>query len=313
MKEYDILVFFAADYLCTGSFYDSFEYFWMLRSQGYTVGFVVVAKEGRGTVLKAMKVKYKVKLAGALDDIHIHTFDTRAIMALGEVVFIPSMASACMLFNENIQLNLANTKKLVTIAELPLNHAWMKAFKEPRQNVMILRDDRIFPEFDGYQNRVYHRKLYFDIQREPRDEFREPTCMLNMVTDHKCYDRNELDDILADDEFKDIKRWAVFVKDKNWDKYYKWSYYRHDVDLHMTPTHNYMGLFSHILYLPSKREFDPSPRLLAEAKYFRKKLWYHNFLEAPRDGAFFRMKDVLEKFDWLHLTPEDPIFKILEG
>ena len=311
MKEYDIIVYFDADYLCTGAFYDSFEYFWLLR-QKYNVGFVIIVDEGFGTVRKAIDDKYDVNLLDPLNDMYFFTHDMKAPATLSaDLLFIPSMASACCMYNNNVDIK---HNKVITIMELPPTHGWMKAFDKPRDNVLVLRDDRLFPTApEGYETQNYHRSIYFDIMFPCENTYKVPTGMLNMVTDHKCYEPDEIRKIIKEPDFHKvggIERWVLFTKDKHWMKYKDLR--DENFDVLLTPDYGYMGKFSHIVYLPSKRDFDPSPRLIAEAKHFEKQFVYYNWKNAPWDGGRVRMMDILNSWDSMKMTLNDPIFDIIE-
>lgn len=312
MKYYDILVYFDADYLCTGSFYDSFEYFILLLGQGKNVGMVVNVDEGRGTVYKAIKSKYLTPFGMFQDRLHIyHRAGNQKIQETGLITFCPSMASACCIYNNNVDIQI---EKLVTIMELPVNHSWMKAYRDKKfdkKNTLILYDNRIFHPIDHYKSEVYFRTLNFHIMKgctRPSGK----VGMLNMVTNHKCYDYDEILDIVKQYDF--IDNWILYTKASLWDKYSDFNYLSHpDIWVQITPEIRYMDRFTHLLYLPSKRRFDPSPRLIAEAKYFDKILIYHNYETAPNDGAYFRYQDVLNSYHLLKMDSEDPILDILRN
>ena len=309
MKYYDILVYFDADYLCTGSFYDSFEYFILLLKQDINVGLVINVDEGNGTVFKAIKSKYTLQFSKIRKRIHIyHRALNQEIKEGARITFCPSMASACCIYNNNVKIRL---DKLVTIMELPENHSWMKAYRNKKfnkKNTLILYDNRIFHPIDHYKSKIYFRTLFFDIMKQMKNPDSN-IGMLNMVTNHKCYEPAEILKIIKKYDY--ITKWILFTKDSLWDKYHHLYYEAPNIKVHITPDYDYMSRFSHILYLPSKRRFDPSPRLIAEAVHFGKKFIYHDYDNAPNDGAYFRYLDVLNTYDLLKMGNDDPIIEIL--
>ncbi len=53
MHNYDILVFYSGDYL-SGSFYDAFEYYCLLATNGVNVGLLVITDIDKEKILKSL-------------------------------------------------------------------------------------------------------------------------------------------------------------------------------------------------------------------------------------------------------------------
>lgn len=322
MKKYDISVYFAANYLCTGSFYDSFEYWWLLKQRYRDVGFIIMAppEVRKETIYRAICDKYDVSQFGdsLLEDGDVHIFNredyknkNKIVPVISDLLFIPSGSSAGWMYYNNI---LISKKKVITIWELPNDHLYMRGFDIPRPDVLMLYDPRVFGESssclnprDDYPHRHYFRAIYFDIMRKQVTVSRE-SCLLNMVTDHKCYEPNDLIGIM--NQYQNIKHWTIVTKDKWWKKYKVMA--DTNIEVLLSPVDDYMNKFDTLLYLPSLRELDPSPRLLPEAKYFGKEVIYHDFDNAPKDGGYWRYFDMLLNWNDLFLDQDDPIFEIIE-
>ena len=159
---------------------------------------------------------------------------------------------------------------------------------------------------DGYKHLKYRRSLYFDMMK-PQPLGREST-MFNMVTDHKCYEPDELYEIMAE---YNRPHYTIFTKEQWYEKYKILE--SNQVDVLKTPCLNYMELFDEHIYLPSLRHLDPSPRLIPECIWFNKKFIYHYKKDTPKDGGYWRYWDSIPGgFDCLKMTLNDEIINIIE-
>ena len=302
-RGYDVCVYFDADYLCTGSFYDSFEYFHMFKTKGYDVCLVILTVVSADVVYSAITDKYDVDIESLKPDIHIYNHKYKNILNIhSNVLFAPSMSAVAQMFYYGI---LIPKRKVVTIWELPADHEFITSFETKRDNVLMLYDDRVFEPYRDYEHKVYNRTLNFDIMKPLQKESRK-SCMLNMVTDHKCYPVDELKSIMRQYAFE---HYTIFTKDKWYDKYRVLE--NNSVEVLKTPVNDYMYKFDTVLYLPSARGLDPSPRLLPECKWFNKKVIYHDFGKL-KDGGYWRWLDCMDNFASLIMTPEDKIFDIID-
>ena len=316
-RKCDICIYFDANYLCSGSFYDSFEYFYLFKQKGYDVCFVIMSVVEPDVVYLAITDRYNVDIETLKKDIYVyHKKDyTRSIKQIikvfSNIIFAPSMSSVAQMFYYEIFMP---KKKVITIWELPPEHKFIQAFEKKRDNVLMLYDDRVFEVYKDYPHKKYRRSLYFDIMK-PLEKDSRKSCLLNQVTDHKCYPPNDLQRFM--DEYK-FDHYTISTKDLWYDKYKVLASYK--VEVLTTPIEDYMYKFDSLLYLPSIRgvwadygdkDMDPSPRLLPECKWFNKKVIYHDFGKL-KDGGYWRWIDCMEDFDGLKMTLDDAIFDIIE-
>lgn len=316
-RKCDICIYFDANYLCSGSFYDSFEYFYLFKQKGYDVCLVIMSVAQPDVVYFAITDKYDVDIEFLKKDIYVYDKSEymrsikKIVKIFSNILFAPSMSSVAQMYYYDIFIP---KKKIITIWELPPTHKFIKAFEIKRENVLMLYDNRVFETYKEYPHKEYRRSLDFDIMKPLKKEVRH-SCMLNMVTDHKCYPVEDLKNFMDKYIFD---HYTITTKDKWYEKY---KVLENDkVDVLITPVENYMYKFDTLLYLPSVRgmwkdygdkDMDPSPRLLPECKWFNKKVIYHDFGKL-KDGGYWRWIDCMEDFDSLVMTLDDKIFDIIE-
>jgi hypothetical protein len=286
MKKYDICVYFDADYLCTGSFYDSFEYWWLLRKKYGEVGFIIMTPAGvtQLDIFRAIHDKYDVsnQIQHCLGDIHFFAREyyqnsNQVVPIIADLLVVPSMSAAAQMFYYDVLLSY---QRMITMWELPEDHMYMRAFDEKRKNVTMLYDPRVFKGRKDYDHIPYYRALYFDIMKKMIKPARD-SCLLNMVTDHKCYEPDRLYEIM--EEWDGIEHWTIVTKDKWASKYMPMMDKNYQsIDVLLSPVRDYMYKFNSMMYLPSVRKLDPSPRLMPECRYFGKQVNYYQVEDAGK-------------------------------
>lgn len=308
IKKYDLCVYFDANYLCTGSFYDSYEYFALLKQKCYDVCFVVLTVESEETVHNAILDKYVGDWYPDIFVFNRHEYlDTENIIPIySNILFIPSMSAAAQMLYYHV---LIPKNKIITIWELPPDHKFISAFDKyiRKDKILMLYDERIFNPARCllYAHEKYTRSIYFDLMR-PHNKCREST-MFTMVTDHKCYEVDDLYEIMAQ---YNRPHYTIFTKEQWFEKYSVLE--SNQVEVIKTPCMNYMSLFDEHIYLPSLRHLDPSPRLIPECKWFDKKIIYHDFPNVSKDGGYWRYKDTKTDFNSLVMKPNDKIIDYIE-
>lgn len=80
------------------------------------------------------------------------------------------------------------------------------------------------------------------------------------------------------------------------------------------PVDNFFERFGTYIYTPVPRKLDCSPRLLAECKFYGKKVIFHkiDYWEEDR-GLFWRQWDIDNQFHSLFLEAGDPIVELIRG
>jgi hypothetical protein len=82
----------------------------------------------------------------------------------------------------------------------------------------------------------------------------------------------------------------------------------------VAPVDNLFEQFNTYVYTPVKRKWDCSPRFIAECKYYKKSVVFHNIDYWNEDrGLYWRNWDIENDFDSLHLKPSDDLVNILKG
>jgi len=79
------------------------------------------------------------------------------------------------------------------------------------------------------------------------------------------------------------------------------------------PLDDFFEQFTTYIYTPVNRKWDCSPRLIAECKYYNKKVIYHDIDYWDIDlGLYYRVQDIEHDFDSLYLRDNDEIITILK-
>ena len=177
-------------------------------------------------------------------------------------------------------------------------------YRRKLAKILMLGDMRTFDKFGDYEHINYRRKLNFDIWK-PLEGFIKHRTMLNMSTEHKCYENGYLQDLMR---FYGGD-YLIYTRPKYFKSYSLLK--SGSVDVEISPINNFMNQWDTTIYLNSKRGQDPSPRIIAECKFYNKILIWHRPGEY-KDGAYFRNIDVLNGLDGLKLKNNDKIFKIVD-
>lgn len=311
MKTYDVMLYASGTYL-SGAFYDTYEYFRMFKKLGYNVCFVSLHDVPKEDIRFALRDRYKDALTlEETKDIYLLPFKDsfkKLIHISAAVIFTTSIYAAANIINRPI---LIPHNKMILIHETVYDDPdIVKAFVNPSgihlKRILMLGDRRTFGVLGDFEHRDYRRKLNFDIWKQiygPVDE----NIMLNMSTEQKCYDVGYLNDLMM---FYG-GNYLIYTRREFYDKY-KVLARKNRVFVEVAPIINFMNRWTKAMYLNSKRGQDPSPRVIAECKYYEKELIWHRQGEF-KDGAYYRNIDVLNGLDRITLTPEDEIFEIVDG
>jgi len=80
------------------------------------------------------------------------------------------------------------------------------------------------------------------------------------------------------------------------------------------PVYDLFNTFSTYIYTPVVRQFDCSPRFIAECKWYDKPVIYHNIDYWEHDcGLRWRKRDIDNNFESIHLTSEDSIVELVRN
>jgi len=233
-------------------------------------------------------------------------------------MFSPSSSSIARMINKSLILF---HNKVVVSHEIPIEHFYFqKAFIDKKwlTPVTFLYDNFSFKPMKGYKNIHYNQTIYFDIFKDIGEA--NTDCLINMCTDHKCYGLDRLEKVL--DLYKKETDWTFLIYTKP-ETYVTYKFLQSDrVKIVCAPVNNFMEKFDKLLYLPSAREFDPSPRLIPECKYYGKKIYYHNFIKeygkhfkgpyGCTDGGVTRALQTALDFNSLIMKEDDKIIDIIK-
>jgi len=148
---------------------------------------------------------------------------------------------------------------------------------------IILQDNRLYPEGDNTID--YIKKINFDKYKK---KVKNSSNTLLYGTKN-C--RKISDEVLK--EFKD--RDTIILTEDN------------------TPYENLFDNFGTYVYTEVPRHWDCSPRFLAECKFYNKNVILHNIDYLEEDlGLKYRLQDIENNFESLHLNNNDDIIKILK-
>lgn len=277
----------------------------MFKKLGYNVCFVSLNDLPESILKDAIRDKYYVE---EWDDMYFFSFKgyfKKLLPISCNVLFTTSIYSAANIIVKPI---LMGYKKMILIHETVYDDPLIiEAFGKSRylNKILMLGDMRTFDVLGNYEHLDYRRKLYFDIWKPLVGDV-DKRIMLNMSTEQKCYDVGYIKDLMRFYQGE----YLIYTRQKFYDKYRVLD----DgckVKVEVSPIPNFMNRWDTALYLNSKRGQDPSPRVIAECKWYGKNLFWHRQGEL-QDGAYYRNIDVLNGLDNLKLTGSDPIFEIVE-
>jgi len=301
MKKYDICVFFAADYM-SGSAYDAFEYYQLIKKYGHdSVCLVLLLDIPKLDVIATFKNRYVWDQADPNIFIFSYT-DPGIIKIKSKVTLITSIFSLAQLINRPI---LMPTGKIFVFHETTFDSEIFKVFDGKWiDKITMLRDDRCFGIFEPYKHITYKKKLYFDIFKPIKYPVRN-CCLINMATHHKCLSADKLKEVMAEFDLE----YLIYTQENNYFKYI--DLISDNVEVQMAPIKNYLDQFNTFMYFQSIRGQDPSPRILPECVYYGKQIIFYDWDKTIKDGAHYRRHDCLHDWNSIVLSKNDQIFDII--
>lgn len=316
MTKYDLGFMFICYDLNNGCFYDTFEYFYLFKSMGYNCCFIMAVRpETEQQMMESLKDRYDVNFDEIRDNIYYFDFDdvyyrfrSKVFPIMCRTLFVPGSSAFDTIVTSKILLP---HKSMYVMYDRPYSGLSSEFHdrKSYYKNVKILYDDRIMKKLSGFTNIPYKKKVNFSIFKEI--EKSDDRICLSLYCDHKCYDIDFLSTII--DEFPKDK---FFLYTKTEGKYAieYYSKLRSDrVIVEKAPVKDFMTKFNRFLYLSSIREFDPSPRIVAECRHYNKEVIVYDQekLNKIKDGGYYRLLDCND-IDSITLNKKDEIVKIYE-
>lgn len=169
-------------------------------------------------------------------------------------------------------------------------------------NVKVLQDDRIYDD-DTDKSINYVKKLYFEkyktVTSSPKNTaliYATKNCRylpvneLQKIIDTYTYDKYI---IITDTHYENVPEKCVVLE---------------------PPVKNLFSKFTDYIYTPIEKRFDCSPRMIAECKYYNKRVIYHEIDSEYLNhdtGLKIRREDINKNLDLVTLKDGDDILQIL--
>lgn len=186
--------------------------------------------------------------------------------------------------------------------------AYTETISDLSYNVTILQDNRVYKDLNPDDTKISHnyiKKINFDIIKE-HAYVKNRTGLLYLTKNCRSVSNKQIDDVISQ---TDLDHYIIVTDDPA-------KYKLKDcITIIRPPVNNLFDIFSEYIYMPLKQQFDGSPRLPAECKYYGKSVTYHDDIDElylQKDtGLRWRKHDIEHNFDSLRLTESDDIFNIL--
>jgi hypothetical protein len=168
-------------------------------------------------------------------------------------------------------------------------------------NWHILQDSRVYEDAE-VNSKHYIKKILFNRLKTIDDKISKKTLLY--VTEN-CRDISDQD---INHLFNRSEEFIVISNNNT-----KYQYYN-NVESLKPPVRNIFEQFTKYIYTPIARQWDCSPRLIAECKFYNKEVEYFKIDYLDIDlGLKFRKQDIEDNFDSLFLTDNDEIINIIKG
>ena len=188
--------------------------------------------------------------------------------------------------------------------------AYTETISDLQYDAMILQDDRVYKDLNPSDTKISHnyiKKIYFDILKK-QTNVQNSTGLLYLTKNCRATSNKQIDDIISQTNLDHY----ILITDSP-EKYKP----KNCMTIVQPPVNNLFDMFSTYIYMPLEQQWDGSPRLPAECKYYGRSVKYHDDIDESylqKDtGLRWRKHDIEHNFESLHLTQEDGIFDILKG
>ena len=307
-RGYDVLVFYSGEYL-SGSAYDAYEYFAFLRDNDIDAGLLLLVDVPEEDVKLSFYDRYFI-CPEQIDHIFIEKRNSNKVYSyLSKVILTTSIFSCAELIEQKYLLPI---QKIIAMQETDSAPSIIKIFDgRMKDRILILHDDRSIGRLGDYRHKVYRKKLYFDIFL-PYEDHADNCTLINMATKHKTLPPEDVKKIM---DFYNFEKYLIYTQANNFEEYRVLQSEPgaiRMVNVVQAPIKNYLTSFDKFIYIQSKRN-DPSPRILPECIEYGKEVFFYQFDENLKDGAYWRWQDCQNDFDSLDLNKEDEILEIVKN
>lgn len=267
-----------------GHTFEVIDYYYILR-QHYKVGILLCEDIDWPSFEKTIRSKYNFSDEEINDIQHNTLFHKRPTLLKGtNILFVDGgivNTERCTLLFDNILYFACGNKQI-------------KLNKNPR--VWVLQDDRVYDPVlvngINYKKRILFEKLLpYTTAEDNALVYATKNCRsLPRFEDLKKYDKPLI--VITDEKHTNAPG-ITFME---------------------PPIERLFGMFSTYIYTPVQRKWDCSPRFLAECKFYKKTVVFHDIDYWDEDkGLFWRQWDIDHDFDSLFLTRDDELIAILKG
>jgi hypothetical protein len=251
--------------------FEMVEYYWLLNSNNISVCILITDGTSIDDYKLAIQQKYNFideDLTSIFNDIYV-SYQPKAILANTLIVVNGSLRfkGADLLTTKTILFRCSDDDIV-------------------RDNILVLQDDDVYDPLSNskhYKKKILFSKFkhYSDTQNNTAMFYMTSVVRLNGgVNDIMLkYDYDYI--ALSDKDIDGIKTFAVPVK-------------------------NMWRLFDVYIYTPTQRQFDCSPRFIAECKYYNKEVIYE--IDYVDKGLQARINDIKRGLDIISLKDDDEIF-----
>lgn len=274
-----------------GHLYEIIDYYFLLRDK-YKIGLLICEPLSWESVRAAILDKYEVT-PSELNEIKSDlVFADRPSVVKGKNILftnggVTSLQGVSLLFDKIIHFACGDFS-------IKLN---------TKPNVYILQDDRIYEKCFNSIN--YIKKINFARYHKKINSEQEKFDYLIYAT-KSCRD-------LTPDQYREIENnysgnFLCLSNEGNVPKDLSAKF-----TVEVVPVSNLFSRFNTYIYTPIERKFDCSSRLLAECRFYQKKVEFFKIDYWDVDkGLYWRNFDVNNNFESLFLNLEDEIFGILD-
>ena len=283
-----------------GHTFEVMDYYLFLKDHGYDVKILIQDRIRKELVFKAWEDKY---------DLNNLKYNYKK-----DILFQPmkNLFANVIIYTNGIYKSDLNTiqnkaNKVIYKKLISFRCNNLTDFNEFLQNKKhyLLHDFRVYKDFNLYtefKNSIHYiKKIYFSRYKKLSNSKNKTLIYINSFL------KNLDDNFLK--KLKDINSNIIFISgsklnNKDIKKYNKYGEILH------APVLNFFEQFDKYLYTPNTRNFDCSPRLLTECKFYNKEIII-GFDISKDIGAYWRWYDIQNNFESLNLKKGDDIERII--
>jgi hypothetical protein len=296
--KYDVILTYSPIIEITGHLFECFDYYLFLREY-YKVGILLFNGMKRSALCTAFESKYNI----SFDDIESDLLFLDNVSRNSIVDIYVSSKTFLLITDGNIKASVYNGINFIAkqifgflcepdpgyIAGIP-------------NNIVYLQDYRIYGKNTIHQSINYVKKLPFKYYKRCRD-VNKKIGMMYMT--YIC--RKVSADVVVDYFKKSHCDNAILITPYKSDEYNNLP----NITQVIAPVDNLFDKFGTYIYLPVKRQFDCSPRLVTECYMHNKNVFMQ--LDYSDPGLEIRKKDAETDLNILNLKDGDDIINIIDN